>query len=188
MAYPHFPFLFNFKKAVQASALLLSLEDNRMNYMRLLKLLYCADRDSLKETGEPISTDAPFAMERGPVLTHVYDFIKGTHARASEWQGFIKTNNFNVELVNNPGRGALSRYDVDKLSEVSRRYRMDDEWAMVNIVHQFGEWIKNAPGKSCKPIPIEDIFQFAGAAQAGEMVDHAKSQLKLDEQIAQVLA
>lgn len=39
-----------------------------MSYLRMLKLLYLADRESLKETGHTITGDRVVAMEHGPVL------------------------------------------------------------------------------------------------------------------------
>ncbi len=40
---------FNFEKALQASAVLLNTaQSKRMSYLRLLKLLYIANRESLK--------------------------------------------------------------------------------------------------------------------------------------------
>jgi uncharacterized phage-associated protein len=54
-----------------------------MNYMRLLKLLYIADRESLPRTGRPIVGGPVIAMERGPVLEEVFDLIRGTSPDAS---------------------------------------------------------------------------------------------------------
>lgn len=71
-------FAFKFDKALQAAAYLLRRETCReMNYMRLLKVLYLADRESIRESGAPITGDKIAAMERGPVLSGVFDLIKG---------------------------------------------------------------------------------------------------------------
>src|SRR5271155_4089348 len=64
-------------KTIQAIGVLLRADGvKRMNYMRLLKLLYMADRESLRETGRPITGGPVTAMERGPVLEEVYDLIR----------------------------------------------------------------------------------------------------------------
>ena len=62
-------FRFNFERALQASAYLLRLDGKRMGYLRLLKLLYIADREWLAETGESITGDRAYAMKYGPVLS-----------------------------------------------------------------------------------------------------------------------
>jgi hypothetical protein len=53
---------FNFKRTLQASAYLLRLDGKRMPYMRLLKLLYIADREWLAEMGESITGDRAYAI------------------------------------------------------------------------------------------------------------------------------
>jgi uncharacterized phage-associated protein len=83
-------FRFVVRKTVQAAALLLSHEPNQTTeYLRLLKLLYIADRESLKETERPIAGDRADSMKLGPVLSQTYDLIKPECTNA-EW----KTHDF----------------------------------------------------------------------------------------------
>jgi len=42
-----------------------------MKYLGLLKLLYLADRDALKEIERPITGDRYFSLKNGPVLSRV---------------------------------------------------------------------------------------------------------------------
>jgi uncharacterized phage-associated protein len=70
---------------------LLELHGDRMEYVRLLKLLYIADREMMAEAGAPITGDRAVAMDHGPVLSHVYDLVKGKAARAGEWAHSIRT-------------------------------------------------------------------------------------------------
>ena len=46
-----------------------------MSYMKLLKLLYLADRQALLELGRPITFDRFVAMPHGPVLSRTCDLI-----------------------------------------------------------------------------------------------------------------
>ena len=48
-------FRFNFEKTLQAAGVLMSSDGDRMEHMRLLKLMYIADREMLAETGSPIT-------------------------------------------------------------------------------------------------------------------------------------
>src|SRR5207249_3792384 len=64
---------FNERKATQAAAHLLRLRGGSMSYLKLIKLLYLADREALLRWGRPISTDCYMAMDRGPVLSRVLD-------------------------------------------------------------------------------------------------------------------
>src|SRR5437879_4780475 len=97
-------FRFNLNKTIQAAAVLLEREPGeRMNYMRLLKLLYLADRESLKDRGRPICGSPAFAMERGPVLGTVLDLIKGLDPDSDRWAEFIRKDHYDVELEKSPG-------------------------------------------------------------------------------------
>src|SRR5438105_4403367 len=63
-------FKFNLKKTVQAAAEFLRHEPGKqMSRLRLIKLLYIADREALLETGRPITSDTIVAMKHGPVLS-----------------------------------------------------------------------------------------------------------------------
>ncbi len=66
----HFPV--KVEKTIQAIGVLFRADRvKRMNYMRLLKLLYIADRESLQETGRPITGGAITARERREGCGHL---------------------------------------------------------------------------------------------------------------------
>ena len=139
--------------------------------MRLIKLLYIADRESLKETGRPITGDQIVAMERGPVLSRLYDLIKDTASDSIEWDKFIQRDNYHIRLINEPGNSELCRYEINKLQEIWDRYRGDDEYALVRKTHEFAEWKKNDPGTSSKPIPLSDILEAVGRKDDIEKIE-----------------
>src|SRR6516165_6657778 len=149
---------FHFERTLQASAHLLRLDGKRMGYLRLLKLLYIADREWLAETGEPITGDRACAMKYGPVLSSVYDLIKGNGSKAGVWDDHIHTDGYAVELVADPGRGELSKGIVEKLTEVTERYRDIDDWELSERTHEFPEWIEHYHGDAA-PIPWESIVR-----------------------------
>jgi uncharacterized phage-associated protein len=157
-------FIFKFDKAIQAAAYLLSREScKEMNYMRLLKILYIADRESIRLTGRPITGDHVVAMVRGPVLSNIFDLIKGCHLRSPEWAKVMRRDEFNVQLISDPTPSNLSRFDIETLERVAEEHRSHDEWEMVTITHEFPEWIKNKPGNSSmNDIPFIDILQALG--------------------------
>src|SRR5580700_367699 len=83
------------EKTIQAIGVLFRHDGvRRMNYMRLLKLLYIADREAVKETGRPITGGPLMAMERGPVLQEVYDLIRGQHAAMPFWDRYFRKNRY----------------------------------------------------------------------------------------------
>ncbi len=64
---------FNERKATQAAAHLLKLRGGEMSFMKLINLLYLADRSALLQWVRPITTDSYVSMDRGPVLSRVLD-------------------------------------------------------------------------------------------------------------------
>lgn len=156
-------FHFHIRKAMQAIGVLLRFErSRRMNSMRLLKLLYIADRESLRETGRPITGGHVVAMKRGPVLSGVYDLIRGQHLETPHWEQFVRKDRYEIELIGEVGVGELSRYEIGKLEEISKRYADCDEWDMVWLTHEFPEWRRNDPGNASRPIPLEHILEAVG--------------------------
>ena len=62
-------------------------------------------------------------MKNGPVLSRVYDLIKGVAPRSHAWNDYIHKVDYSVELKKDPGRGKLSKGEIEKLTEVAERYR-----------------------------------------------------------------
>jgi uncharacterized phage-associated protein len=171
-----FPFVFDFDKAIQSAAYLLRREPSReMNYMRLLKILYIADRESIRLAGCPITGDKVAAMKQGPVLSELLNLIKGDHLDSPDWASFIRRDEYKVRLVEDPGQAHLSRFDIETLERVADEHRAHDEWDMVEITHTFPEWQKNNPGDSRKWISLGDILEALGrSADRQEIEEDAK--------------
>jgi uncharacterized phage-associated protein len=165
-------FHFDIAKTIQASAVLLKTEPTkRMSRLRLLKLRYISDRESLVERARPISGDRPVAMVHGPVLTNTYAHIKGGDFLATEWEKYIKREGRDAALRCDPGVGDLSRYEIAKLHDVARKFKDRDDWEVAECTHTFDEWIKNQPASgSSKPIPIEDVLAATGLSQLKDQI------------------
>jgi uncharacterized phage-associated protein len=157
--------VFNFEKSLQAAAYLLHLEEGRMPYLRLLRLMYIAERELLAQAAAPLTGDGYCALEDGPVLTRVFDLIKGKGSRSTEWEGYIKRSGYAVKLVAEPGRGRLSGESIDKLSEVSERCREKDDRELGAIMREFHEWKKNFTVAGPALIPLMDILEAQGESK-----------------------
>ena len=93
-----------------------------MSYLRLLKLLYLAEREQFSKAGRPILGGRVVAMEYGPLHRGVYDLIKGRHAAERELSEFFRRDRYELALVNDPGVLELSRSEIDSLNDVADRY------------------------------------------------------------------
>ena len=174
-------FRFGTRKIVEAAATLLRSEAcRRMSYLRLLKLLYIADRESLRERGRPIVGTRPVAMNYGPVLSEVLDLVNGQHPDEAIWSEFIRKDGYAVALDKDPGVLALSRREIAKLTETAEEYRTWDDWQIVNHTHSFDEWKQNnVPGTSTT-IPLEDILRAVGRTdEVGIILQEAEETVAL---------
>ena len=162
---------FNLAKTIEAVGILLREAPGEcMTRIRLLKLLYIADREYLRRTGRPITGDRVAAMEHGPVLSNVYDCIKGECWELAAWEKFFVSEGIVVRMKEHPGVGELSRLEMDTLLTVSRDRTDKDEWEIVEETHRFPEWVRNDPGTSSRPIPFEDILEAVGRGAQAETI------------------
>lgn len=160
---------FNAKKTIAAAGEILRRQPGRRtNYMRLLKLLYIANRRSLEAKGRPICGDRIYAMRRGPVMSATLNLINGSDPQAPEWSQYIKKDKYDLELETDPGNLALSRYEIHLLQSVCEEFDECDEWDLVEWCHKnLPEFRKHDPsktGNAREVIPPADIFDAVGRA------------------------
>src|SRR5260370_29287174 len=72
-----------------AAGLVLQEAGGRMEYLRLIKLLGLADRESWREVNRPITGDDYVAMKCGPVASRTFDLVK-TEPEEGPWARTIK--------------------------------------------------------------------------------------------------
>jgi uncharacterized phage-associated protein len=175
---------FNALKVAQAAAVVIKEHDGRISRLRLLKLLYIADREALAETLRPITGDRPVAMDHGPVLTHTYDLIKSQSTDSAEWDRYIQQRGpQDLELIEAPGLGMLSRYEIEKLKDVSARHRSMNDFDISMETHGFEEWIRNQPPKGrSRAIPIDHLLEALNLGSLkSELSAAAETELELDQ-------
>lgn len=154
---------FNELKATQAAARLLVARGGRMSYMKLLKLLYIADREALLRWGRPITGDAFYSLDHGPVLSRTLTLINEGAApgETSEWVDHISVpDGYSVTLLKDPGDGALCEAEVDLLAEIFQKFGHLNRWDIVKLTHSFPEW-QDPHGSSIR-IDSRDILEAGG--------------------------
>ncbi len=155
----HMEFIFDSLKTTQAAGVLLSLEKRVMDRMRLLKLLYIADRELLAARGRTLTGDRAVAMNYGPVLSQTYNLTEGNEDSPEDWDKHIRSVGDQLVLMGDPGRGELSRREVDKLNELTERFRNITTEGLSALTHEYSEWLKNFVPDSSMPIPWVDVLK-----------------------------
>ena len=154
---------FKEEKTTQAASLLLTMNRGRMNYMKLLKLLYLIDRRALLTWGRPVTFDRYVSMDHGPVLSITYNMInEGVEpGHESYWMDHIaEKEHYEIALVDDPGTDELSEAEEDLINQVDIEYKDFDQWQLRDITHDLPEWVD--PHGSSIPIEIRDILKAGG--------------------------
>lgn len=135
-----------------------------MSRLRLLKLLYIADRECLSETLRSITADSVVAMDNGPVLSRTYDLIKGNTLSGGTWANHIRSEGAqDVVVFLDPGVSKLSGFEMKKLNNVLERFAENDDYAVADHTHDFSEWQKNRPDRGgCNAISFDDRLEALG--------------------------
>ena len=156
---------FNEAKATQAAGLLLHLRGGTMNFMKLIKLLYLADREALLQWGRPITTDRWVSMDHGPVVSRVYSLISDEpHPDTdSVWRNHIQRTGYDVTLTEPVSDDELSNAEIKLLRQIFGLYGRSYRWHLVDYCHTLPEW--KHPGGSSVPITIADILRGAGRSE-----------------------
>jgi uncharacterized phage-associated protein len=187
-------FKFNPRKTVEAAAMFLKLHGEPMNYMALLKLLYMADRISLQRIDQPISGDKYVSMDFGPVLSNVYDLLKGANTKNKEdaaiWSQYISiraqdyfiNKQYSIKLLKDPGTDELSEEEEEIIKEVYGKHGKLDSFSLAEITHElFPEW--QDPHGTSIPIWVEDILKNIGKTptEIKQITEEAEQEDYLDK-------
>ena len=158
-------FIFDERKASEAAARILRRHGGSMPYIQLLKLLYLADRRSLGETGYTITGDRFVSMDRGPILSRVYDLIKRpADAPRTAWREHIEADGaFDVRVICDAPSERLSLYEEEVLDGVYDEFGALGPWDLVRHTHTLPEW-RDPSGTSIAIDPCE-IMRAEGMSE-----------------------
>lgn len=161
--------LFNERKAAQAAACLLHKAGGSLPVLKLMKLLYLAERLSLKTYGDTITGDNFVSMPHGPVLSMTLDRMNGD-PDAGEWSSWIADRADHEVALRDPSRVrsvdddllALSDSDVECLDAVWTEFGHWDKYKLRDYTHSAAvpEW--EDPQGTSRPIPPGRIFKALG--------------------------
>jgi uncharacterized phage-associated protein len=161
---------FNERRAAEAAAFLLHRAGGTLPFIKLMKLMYLAERLSYKRYGEPLTGDHLVSMDHGPVLSRTYDHVKGARPSVDGgWDSWVSDKaGYDVGLkdaskVRTPEQDLLylSDTDLEVLGEVWGEFGHWDKWALVRYTHTHcPEW--QDPNGSSAPIDPSALLSAVG--------------------------
>ena len=166
--------MFNELKTAQAAAYLLHKAGGTMKHLKLMKLLYLADRLSWQEYDQSITGDEYYSLPYGPVLSKTLDLIQGNvfSATPTPWEEWISDKeNHQVSLAKEIDfddeyyLDNLSLANLEILDKTFEQYGHLETFDLVKLTHDsrhIPEWENPTGGVRAKPIKIETLLHHLG--------------------------
>lgn len=136
---------FDYKKATQSLNFFAIQCGGCINKMKVIKLIYFADRYHLRKYGRPITNDEYYAMQYGPVNSGVKDI-----AEMSEFMGKIEidyalrylfvVSRYEISSCTAFDPDVFSETDIEALEFVWRTFGRYGEFDLADLTHQYPEW------------------------------------------------
>lgn len=171
---------FDIQKAIAATAYLIQGGGGAEDMFYLVKELYCADRSALINWGKSITGDSFAALEKGPIVSEIYDLLKnnGSEKNQIQWNDVIRRDEFSISLRKQADMGVLSEREMQVLDEARKTIKAIrgsiPKWCHKN----FPEWTD--PGKSSVPIDPSTILRLAGKDEEEiKRIEEANEEIRL---------
>jgi uncharacterized phage-associated protein len=160
---------FDEKRAAQIAAYFLQKANGGMPLLKLMKLMYLADRRSIQLHGHPITFDRMVSMDHGPVLSTTLNLANGSIETGPDgWDAWISDRSGHNIALNHQ----FTRDDLDDLSNADLAV-LDDVWETVGHLNKWQirdythqncpEW--RDPHGSSIAISMEDILTAVGQSE-----------------------
>ena len=158
--------MYNSRKAAQVAAFFAREEGGKISILKLIKLLYLADREFVRRYDCLILDDEYVSMDHGPVTSRTLNYINGGYPDMRDWWEFIRDREDNfVGNKSGPPKDSdldeLSRAELGVLAEIWHQHGQKTPWELRNWTHKnCAEW--RDPNGSSIPIQYEEIFKALG--------------------------
>lgn len=162
-----------------------------VSVLKAVKLVYLADRESVRRRGHPIQDEARVSMPHGPVNSATYEFLSGAYdPEQSGWAAYLSDKaNHEVGLARNDitveELDELSQNEIQILSDVWERFGGMDRWALRDWTHDAAnvpEW--KDPNGSSRRISLQEIMDAVGVDHAEERSREYQSLQKAQDILA----
>lgn len=173
------------RKAAQTVAFFALKEGGAINVLKVVKLVYLADRESLRQRGHPIQYENRFSLPHGPVNSATLDYLNGSYRDDGGWSDFLRdrANNDVGLATQNMTLGALdelSKREIGILEQVWSQFGQMNGYDLADWTHDnIPEW--QNPNGSSLPIPLDRMMAAVGLEQS---VQRARELESLDQDSA----
>ncbi len=184
---------FNFKKSVQSLNYFAIAEGGKANKMKVLKLIWLADRVHLRRYGRPILNDTYFALNYGPVASNTKDFLEATSflsAGELEYRNnFIaEESRYNYASTAKCETEIFSETDKKVLREIKDNFIILKPFQLSELSHLYPEWKKfetqlKSRNASRFHMDYQDFFSNPSKEVNASVFSESEEELKMTKEI-----
>ncbi|MCC7279662.1 MAG: SocA family protein [Chromatiaceae bacterium] len=183
--------MFNERKVAQMAAFYLGqVPECRMSHLKLMKLLYLADREAVRAFGFTMSGDRMVSMPHGPVLSMTLNLMDGdVESGVGGWEEWISDKENHELSLRQPLRveslDELSPAEIEVLTAVWSTFGPMDQWEIRDWTHHnCAEW--EDPRGSSYPISFERLALALGFN--GSVVSELAARIQEEQEIDKLFA
>lgn len=143
-------------------------------YLKIIKLLWAADRLSLRNFGSGVTEDDYCAMKFGPVASNTYNLVKACKPNeeidtrwvagsdALWWKEHFETRDYSIQQIADLDSDYLSQADLLMLDKAYGLFRKTGRFETAhNISHIYPEWTRSFnPQSTVGSFPIDPLLFF----------------------------
>jgi uncharacterized phage-associated protein len=160
-------FNFEIDKSVRTMAFIAQ-RLGQVEKVKMMKLVYLADKEHFLKHGYPITGDKQYAMKAGPVPSNTLDALDG------EWFPdpnlpfqFLHLSDLIVTAKNNapaPAEG-LTQTEQDTINVILQNHGSTPWRALVKYTHKLPEYVQTYKEGTSTRIPYELLLELSGQPQ-----------------------
>ena len=159
------------RQAAQLAAAFILKASRAVGVVRLMKLMYLAEREAVRRSGLPVTFDDVYAMQAGMVLSRTFDLMKGEPGTPTtdDWSRYIAPpSHRGLDVCQGVGASTLdglSGSDMEVVDDVWERHGRRSRDELVHEVHhQLDEWQEYWGDPSRKSaavaVPYDKLVEF----------------------------
>lgn len=155
--------------------------DKKIDRLKLMKLMWLADRLHLNKYGRTIHDDTYFAIQCGPILSNAKDLSYESIRGVFEVDGYI------IKAETDPNLDYFSISDIEIMNLIWSNYGYITPSKLVNYSHKFPEWkrfkknIENGPVK-CFEMIMDDFFAIPEDSIFQSLINLPKETAEINRQ------
>lgn len=173
-------YIYDHHKAIEAAVWTLSHQNAPVTSLKLIELLYLAERESLCHNGFPLMGDLIVSTDQGPILAQTSALANGNHDNAAmqgEWNAHIHRSHSSHQMLVSAVKStstknsadkfrSLSESDRDILDTINATYGTMTAAELLELSYELPEW-KNPHGV---PTPINPANMLQAVGMSPEQI------------------